>query len=100
MAEPGIDTLLGLTDSKYRLTVVTAKRAQQLVRYNFKNSVLEVAPKMHVLDGEKVDANPVTWAMQELQTGRLNLGENLVSEDRMTKFLDQVYPREIHESAE
>lgn len=102
MAEPGIDQLLNLTDSKYRLTVVVAKRAQQLVRYDFKNSVLEVSerPKMRTLEGEKDDPNAVTWAMQELQTRRLELGEGLVMEDRLTKFLDQIYPREVIEPAE
>jgi len=102
MAEPGIDTLLALTDSKYRLTVVTAKRAQQLLRYNFKNAVLspEEYPRMRTLEGEKPDPNAVTWAMQELKSGRLVIGENLIAEDRLTKFLDQMYPREVAEPAE
>jgi len=102
MAEPGIDTLLALTDSKYRLTVVTAKRAQQLLRYNFKNTVLspEEYPRMRTLEGEKPDPNAVTWAMQELKSGRLVIGENLIAEDRLTKFLDQMYPREVAETAE
>jgi DNA-directed RNA polymerase subunit omega len=99
MAEPGIDKLLSLTDSKYRLTVVTAKRAQQLLRYNFKNTVLEPSeiPRMRTLEGEKPDPNPVTWAMQELRTGRLETGEGLIVEDRLNKLLDQLYPREAAE---
>ncbi len=102
MAEPGIDTLLALTDSKYRLTVVTAKRAQQLLRYDFKNTVLDSSeqPRMRTLEGEKPDPNAVTWAMKELQTGRLQTGENLIAEDRLTKFLDQLYPREVVEPAD
>ncbi len=102
MAEPGIDTLLALTDSKYRLTVVTAKRAQQLLRYDFKNTVLssDEIPRMRTLEGQKPDPNAVTWAMQELQTGRLKIGEGLVVEDRLTKFLDQMYPREVIEPAD
>ncbi len=102
MAEPGIDTLLALTDSKYRLTVVTAKRAQQLLRYDFKNTVLgtDEVPRMRTLEGEKPDPNAVTWAMQELQTRRLQVGENLIAEDRLTKFLDQMYPREVIEPAD
>ncbi|RDI95725.1 DNA-directed RNA polymerase subunit omega [Meiothermus sp. QL-1] len=101
MAEPGIDKLLTLTDSKYRLTVVTAKRAQQLLRFNFKNTVLEVheQPKMHTLEGDKPDPNPVTWAMQELLTGRLRVGENLFPEDRLSRAMEQLYPREV-ESAD
>ncbi|RIH84198.1 DNA-directed RNA polymerase subunit omega [Meiothermus luteus] len=102
MAEPGIDKLLSLTDSKYRLTVVTAKRAQQLLRYDFKNTVLEPKeqPRMHTLEGDKPDPNPVTWAMQELLTGRLKIGESLLPEDRLTRLLDQMYPREASESAD
>jgi DNA-directed RNA polymerase subunit omega len=102
MAEPGIDTLLALTDSKYRLTVVTAKRAQQLLRYNFKNTVLESSelPRMRTLEGVRPDPNAVTWAMKELQTGRLQTGENLIAEDRLSKFLDQMYPREVIEPAD
>ncbi|GEM83296.1 MAG: DNA-directed RNA polymerase subunit omega [Meiothermus sp.] len=102
MAEPGIDTLLALTDSKYRLTVVTAKRAQQLLRYDFKNTVLnsDELPRMRTLEGEKPDPNAVTWAMQELKTGRLQIGENLIAEDRLTKYLDQMYPREVIETSD
>jgi DNA-directed RNA polymerase subunit omega len=102
MAEPGIDTLLALTDSKYRLTVVTAKRAQQLLRYDFKNTVLDSSelPRMRTLEGEKPDPNAVTWAMKELQTGRLQTGENLIAEDRLNKFLEQMYPREVIEPAD
>ncbi|WP_027883061.1 DNA-directed RNA polymerase subunit omega [Meiothermus rufus] len=102
MAEPGIDTLLTLTDSKYRLTVVTAKRAQQLLRYDFKNTVLESheIPRMRTLEGEKPDPNAVTWAMKELLTGRLQIGENLIAEDRLSKYLDQLYPREVAETAD
>ncbi|MCX7802800.1 MAG: DNA-directed RNA polymerase subunit omega [Meiothermus ruber] len=102
MAEPGIDTLLTLTDSKYRLTVVTAKRAQQLLRYDFKNTVLspEEYPRMRTLEGEKPDPNAVTWAMQELKSGRLVIGENLIAEDRLSRLLDQMYPREVVEPAD
>lgn len=102
MAEPGIDTLLALTDSKYRLTVVTAKRAQQLLRYDFKNTVLNTdeVPRMRTLEGERPDPNAVTWAMKELQTGRLQIGEGLIPEDRLTKFLDQMYPREVIEPSD
>jgi len=99
VAEPGIDRILGLVDSKYRLTVVVAKRAQQLLRYNFKNTVLEPKewPKMRTLEGEVPDPNPVTWAMRELATGRLVIGENLVPEDKLSRLLEQLYPEELAE---
>ncbi len=99
MAEPGIDRILSLVDSKYRLTVVVAKRAQQLLRYNFKNTVLEPRewPKMRTLEGEVPDPNPVTWAMKELATGRLVIGEDLVPEDKLSRLLEQLYPEELPE---
>ncbi len=97
MAEPGIDKLLSLVDSKYRLTVVVAKRAQQLQRYRFRNTVLEPEerPKMRTLEGVFDDPNPVTWAMKELLTGRLVFGEGLLPEDRLERELDRLYlPKE------
>ena len=38
MAEPGIDKLFGMVDSKYRLTVVVAKRAHQPPRHSVKKT--------------------------------------------------------------
>lgn len=94
MAEPGIDKLFGMVDSKYRLTVGVAKRAQQLLRHRFKNTVLEPEerPKMRTLEGLYDDPNAVTWAMKELLLGRLVFGENLVPEDRLQKEMERLYP--------
>ncbi len=99
MAEAGIDQLLGLVDSKYRLTVVVAKRARQLLQYGFKNTVLEPKawPKMRTYEGEVPDPNPVTWALKELATGELTIGENLVPEDKLSRLLDQLYPEVTEE---
>nr|1IW7_E Chain E, RNA polymerase omega subunit [Thermus thermophilus]1IW7_O Chain O, RNA polymerase omega subunit [Thermus thermophilus]1SMY_E Chain E, RNA POLYMERASE OMEGA SUBUNIT [Thermus thermophilus]1SMY_O Chain O, RNA POLYMERASE OMEGA SUBUNIT [Thermus thermophilus]1ZYR_E Chain E, DNA-directed RNA polymerase omega chain [Thermus thermophilus]1ZYR_O Chain O, DNA-directed RNA polymerase omega chain [Thermus thermophilus]2A68_E Chain E, RNA polymerase omega chain [Thermus thermophilus]2A68_O Chai len=99
MAEPGIDKLFGMVDSKYRLTVVVAKRAQQLLRHGFKNTVLEPEerPKMQTLEGLFDDPNAETWAMKELLTGRLVFGENLVPEDRLQKEMERIYPGEREE---
>ncbi|WP_457629826.1 DNA-directed RNA polymerase subunit omega [Oceanithermus sp.] len=96
MAEPGIDKLLALTDNKYKLTVVIAKRAQQLLRFNFKNTVLAPPewPKMRTIEGELPDPNPVTWAMRELVSGRLVIGEGLVPEDKLSRVMEEVYPQE------
>ena len=96
MAEPGIDKLLNLTDSKYKLTVAIAKRAQQLLRFNFSNTVLAPAerPRMRTYEGELPDPNPVTWAMRELLSGRLVIGENLVPEDRLSRAMEETYRRE------
>jgi len=96
VAEPGIDKLLALTDNKYKLTVVIAKRAQQLLRFNFKNTVLAPPewPKMRTIEGELPDPNPVTWAMRELVSGRLVIGEDLVPEDKLSRVMEEVYPQE------
>jgi len=96
VAEPGIDKLLALTDNKYKLTVVIAKRAQQLLRFNFKNTVLAPPewPKMRTIEGELPDPNPVTWAMRELVSGRLVIGEGLVPEDKLSRVMEEVYPQE------
>lgn len=93
MAEVGIDQMFSMVDSKYRLTVVVAKRAEQLLRYRFRNTALapEERPKMHTLEGLKDDPNAVTWAMKELLLGRLAFGENLLPEDRLKKELDKLY---------
>ncbi len=97
MAEPGIDKLLKLTDSKYKLTVAIAKRAQQLLRYNFSNTVLAPPerPRMHTIEGELPDPNPVTWAMRELLSGRLVIGENLVPEDKLSRVMEETYRQEL-----
>ena len=97
MAEPGIDELLKLTDSKYKLTVAIAKRAQQLLRYNFSNTVLAPPerPRMHTIEGELPDPNPVTWAMRELLSGRLVIGENLVPEDKLSRAMEETYRQEL-----
>jgi DNA-directed RNA polymerase subunit omega len=36
--------------------------------------------------------------MQELKTNRLQLGENLMPEDRLNRVLDQLYPRDLAET--
>lgn len=73
MAEQDIDQLLSLTDSKYRLSVITAKRALQLK--SGANSVLPIEQRVRV-------RNLVTHAMRELATGQLSVGLNLVDDER------------------
>lgn len=73
MAEQDIDQLLSLTDSKYRLSVITAKRALQLK--SGANSVLPIEQRVRV-------RNLVTHAMRELATGHLSIGLNLVDDER------------------
>lgn len=71
MAEKDIDKLLSLTDSKYRLSVVIAKRAIQLKLGAPSVLSPETRAKTH---------NLVTQAMRELATGKLVLGEDLIDE--------------------
>ncbi|WP_027483786.1 DNA-directed RNA polymerase subunit omega [Deinococcus pimensis] len=74
MAEKDIDKLLSLTDSKYRLSVVVAKRAIQL-----RSGAASVLPHEQRVQYR----NLVTQSMRELATGRLTVGEDLIDEDRM-----------------
>ncbi|MFC6591869.1 DNA-directed RNA polymerase subunit omega [Deinococcus lacus] len=73
MAEKHIDKLLSLTDSKYSLSVVVAKRALQLKAG---------APSVVSTEERARTHNLVTLAMRELATGKLTIGEELVDEQR------------------
>lgn len=73
MAEKDIDKLLSLTDSKYRLSVVIAKRAIQLK---------SGAPSVLSTETRAKTRNLVTQSMRELATGKLTLGEHLIDEQR------------------
>jgi DNA-directed RNA polymerase subunit omega (EC 2.7.7.6) len=85
MAEKDIDKLLSLTDSKYRLSVVTAKRALQL--RSGAPSVLPVEQRVRT-------HNLVTQAMRELATEQLTVGTNLIDEQRF----HQDYVRSVRPS--
>ncbi len=73
MAEKDIDKLLSMTDSKYRLSVVVAKRAVQL---------RSGAPSVLPTDVKAKTRNLVTQSMRELATGKLKIGQNMMDEDR------------------
>lgn len=73
MAERDIDKLLSMTDSKYRLSVVTAKRALQL---------RSGAPSVLPTEQRVRTRNLVTQAMRELATGKLTVGTDLMDESR------------------
>lgn len=73
MAEKHIDRMLDMTDSKYRLSVVTAKRALQLSAG---------APSVLPADQKAKIHNVVTLAMRELATGQLTTGQGLIDEGR------------------
>lgn len=88
MAEKDIDKLLSLTDSKYRLSVVVAKRAIQL-----KSGAPSVLPS----DVRARTRNLVTQSMRELATGKLNLGENLIDEQRFQQDYHRQRQAQIQE---
>jgi DNA-directed RNA polymerase subunit omega len=88
MSEKNIDKLLSQTDSKYKLSVAVAKRALQL-----KSGVNPViAPEQR--SGTR---NLVTVAMREMATGKLELGANLIDENRLNKHLVQERQRQAEE---
>lgn len=80
MAEKNIDKLLSLTDSKYRLSVVTAKRALQL--RGGTSSVLPIEQRAKI-------RNLVTVAMRELAQDKLVIGEDLIDEERLNQDLNR-----------
>ena len=70
MAQDGYDTLLNLTDSRYRLSIVVARRAAQL-----KSGVPTMLDSEEMPDAE---ANTVSVAMEELTRGKgIVWGEDL-----------------------
>jgi DNA-directed RNA polymerase subunit omega len=70
MAQDGYDTLLNLTDSRYRLSIVVARRAAQL-----KSGVPTTLDREQMPDAE---ANTVSVAMEELIRGKgIVWGEDL-----------------------
>ena len=74
MAEKDIDKLLSITDSKYRLSVIVAKRAIQL---------RSGAPSVLPPEQRVRTHNLVTQAMRELAGGKLTVGEELIDEGRL-----------------
>ena len=83
MAQEGFDALLALTDSRYRLSVIVARRAAQL-----KGGI----PSL--LEPEEMPAtgrhNTVTIAMMELQLGKeLRWGDDLPSLEELRRVNEQ-----------
>ena len=81
MAQEGFDTLMDLTESRYRLSMVTARRAAQL-----KLGIPSVLPK----DEQPQTRNTVTIAMKELEEGAGILwGENLPSTEALRSLVER-----------
>lgn len=81
MAQEGYDELMALTDSRYRLTMITARRAAQL-----KSGIPSI------LDGETLPktSNTVTVAMKELQVGQgIRWGDDLPDIEELSRGLER-----------
>ena len=81
MAQEGFDTLMDLTESRYRLSMVTARRAAQL-----KLGVPSVLPK----DETPKTRNTVTIAMKELEAGAgVRWGDDLPSAEELRNLVER-----------
>ena len=80
MAQEGYDELMALTDSRYRLTMITARRAAQL-----KSGI-----KSLLTEEEKPDTtNTVTIAMKELELGKpIRWGDELPSVEELSRVIE------------
>jgi len=76
MAQEGYDTLLNLTDSRYRLSIVVARRAAQL-----KSGVPSLLPAEEMPEAR---SNTVSVAMKELVDGMpIRWGDELPTEAQL-----------------
>lgn len=82
MAQEGYDTLLALTDSRYRLSMITARRAAQL-----KSGI----PTVLDVDQLPHNENTVTLAMRELElTNEIVWGDELPATDVLRRAVEPV----------
>jgi len=82
MAQEGYDTLLALTDSRYRLSMITARRAAQL-----KSGI----PTVLEVDQLPRNENTVTLAMKELElSDEIVWGSDLPSFDTLRRAVEPV----------
>src|SRR5690554_5498208 len=86
MAQEGYDTLIALTDSRYRLSMIVARRAAQL-----KSGI----PSVLDVDVLPRTENNVTIAMKELETtDRVKWGDELPSMDELKRVAEPPKPVE------
>lgn len=79
MAQVGYDTLLNLTDSRYRLSIVVARRAAQL-----KSGMPTLLTAEEMPDAA---SNTVTVAMEELRLGKgVEFGVDLPADASLREF--------------
>jgi DNA-directed RNA polymerase subunit omega len=81
MAQEGFDTLMALTDSRYTLSMIVARRAAQL-----KLGIPSVLPKEEL----PTTRNTVTIAMKELERGMpLRWGRDLPSTEELRALVER-----------
>ena len=84
MAQEGYDTLIALTDSRYRLSMIVARRAAQL-----KSGI----PSILDVDVLPRTENSVTIAMKELETtDRIKWGDELPSMEDLRRVAEPPKP--------
>ncbi len=87
MAQEGYDTLIALTDSRYRLSMIVARRAAQL-----KSGI----PSVLDLDDLPRTENSVTIAMKELElTDDVKWGDDLPSMDELRRVAEPPKPEPV-----
>lgn len=80
MAQEGYDEMMALTDSRYRLTMIAARRAAQL-KTGF--------PTLLTPEEKPNTTNTVTVAMKELQLGKdIRWGDELPSVEELSRGLE------------
>jgi DNA-directed RNA polymerase subunit omega len=86
VAQEGYDRLRALTDSRYRLSMIVARRAAQL-----KGGVPTTLP----VDEQPRTTNTVTIAMKELELGRgVHWGDELPAWDELRRHVVEEKRRE------
>ncbi|MEJ2288928.1 MAG: DNA-directed RNA polymerase subunit omega [Deinococcales bacterium] len=81
MAQEGYDTLMALTDSRYRLSMIVARRAAQL-----KAGI----PTTLDVDDAPRTSNTVSIAMKELESGSdIVWGDELPSTDDLRRLVER-----------
>jgi len=81
VAQEGYDTLMALTDSRYRLSMIVARRAAQLKAGIPTTLEADEAPRT---------SNTVTLAMKELEEGReIVWGDDLPNGDELRRLVER-----------
>ena len=81
MAQRGFDDLMRLTDSRYRLSMIVARRAAQL-----KGGI----PTLLEDEERPGSQNAVTVAMEELRRGKeIKWGEDIPSTDELRRVVER-----------